>query len=176
MKPCLLIFLFAVLTIHACAANPIPPELVGSWRTADSNGILAFRPDGFGVAIGGDIGVPFQASYDPADFTITLKLQVSPADLPKGAPHPPDVKLSYDPKELAILSKDGSSVSYKRLSDKFPEALNPWEPKTPWEKEWKEAWAIGRGEGTDSEKAIDHVMEAIRLSPKDNVKLGTLWD
>lgn len=100
MKPCLLTFLFAVLAIQAPGANPIPPELVGEWRSADGNGILAFRPDGFGVVIGGPppIGDSFQASYEPGDFTITLKLQVSPGDLPKGAPHPPDVKLSYDPK------------------------------------------------------------------------------
>lgn len=67
-------------------------------------------------------------------------------------------------------------TAYKRHSDKFPEALNPWEPKTPWEKEWAKAWAIGRGAGTDSEKAIDHIAQAIRLSPKDNEKLGTLWN
>lgn len=178
MKTRLLTFLFAVFAIQGTTANPIPPELVGEWRSADGNGVLAFRADGFGAVIGGPppIGVPFQASYDPGNFTITLKLRVSPGDLPKGAPHPPDVKLSYDPKELAIKSKDGPRASYKRHSDKFPEAFNPPEPKTPWEREWAKAWAIGRGEGTDLEKAIGHVVEAIRLSPKENEKLGTLWD
>ena len=178
MKLRFITFLFPLLGNQTYGADPIPPEIVGEWRTVDGNGVLAFRPDGYGVAIGGPppIGVPFQASYEPGKFTITLKLKVSPGDLPKGAPHPPDVKLSYDPKDLTIKSKDGPSVSYKRHSETFPDAFTPWEPRTPWEKEWAKACALGRGEGTDSEKAVAHVIEAIRLSPKDNEKLGTLWD
>ena len=178
MKLCLWTLLFAVLAIRAPAANPIPAELVGEWRSVDGNGILALRPDGFGVVIGGPppIGVSFQASYEPGNLTITLKLEVSPGDLPMGAPHPPDVKLSYDPKELTIKSKESPVIAYKRHSDKFPEAFNPWEPKTPWEREWAKAWAIGRGKDTDSEAAIDHMTQAIRLSPKDNEKLGTWWN
>jgi hypothetical protein len=48
--------------------------------------------------------------------------------------------------------------------------------KPPWEQQWDRAWAIGRGQGADSGKAIRYVSEAIRLSPGDNDKLGTLWD
>jgi hypothetical protein len=178
MKTRLFTFLFATFAIQATAANPIPPDLIGEWRTPDGNGILYFRADGFGAVVGGPppIGVSFLATYDPKDSTITLKLRVSPRELPKGAPHPPDVKLSYDPKALAIKSNDGSGVSYARHSERLPKEFTPLEQRAPWEQEWAKAWDIGTGEGTDAEKAIGHVVEAIRLSPKDNEKLGTLWD
>jgi hypothetical protein len=48
--------------------------------------------------------------------------------------------------------------------------------KPRWESAWNRAWKIGRGRGTDSDKAIQFVSEAIHYSPKDNKDLPMLWD
>jgi hypothetical protein len=48
--------------------------------------------------------------------------------------------------------------------------------KPPWEANWIRAWQIGRGQGADSARAVRYVTEAIRLSPKDNSQLPTLWE
>ena len=47
--------------------------------------------------------------------------------------------------------------------------------KPRWEAAWDRAWALGRGPGTDSDKAIKYVSEAIHYSPKDNKELPVLW-
>jgi tetratricopeptide (TPR) repeat protein len=48
--------------------------------------------------------------------------------------------------------------------------------KPRWEAAWDRAWEIGRGKGTDSDKAIKYISQAIGYSPKDNPKLPMLWD
>jgi tetratricopeptide (TPR) repeat protein len=46
--------------------------------------------------------------------------------------------------------------------------------KPRWEADWDRAWAIGQGKGTNSDKAVKYVSDAIGCAPDD--KLPMLWD
>lgn len=113
-----LILVLAVLAIRAMAATPIPPDLVGEWRSPSGNGFLYLRADGLAIVIGGPppIGFPCIANYDSKSFSLTLSPRFSPADMPKGAEQPPDIKLSYNAKALTITST-GDMGPYKRYSE-----------------------------------------------------------
>jgi len=131
MKTPFLILFFAVFGIRAMAATPIPPELVGEWRGPGGNGLLYLRADGLAVVVGGPpIGFPCTANYDPKSFTLTLSPRFSPGDMPKGAGQPPDIKLSYDAKELTITST-GDMGPYKRQSEALPEPYKSFDLQAP---------------------------------------------
>jgi hypothetical protein len=122
MKTPFLVLFFAVLAIRSMATTPIPPELVGEWRSPSGNGFLYLRADGLAIVVGGPppIGCPCLATYDSKSFTLTLSPRFSPGDMPKGIEMPPDIKLSYDAKAFTITST-GDMGPYKRHSEALTE-------------------------------------------------------
>jgi hypothetical protein len=119
MNTSLQMLLWVLLSTHAIAATPIPPELVGEWRPPDGGGILYLRADGLAVLVGGPppIGVPCVAAYDPKSCVLTLTPRLSKAEVPKGAKQPPDIKLYYDAKALTISSKDAKGAFQRRSTE-----------------------------------------------------------
>ena len=121
------------------AANPIPAELVGEWRTPasheDGSAVLYLRVDGLCVGMGSKpvpIGAGGVATYDAKQLTLTLSLR-------DGAIERAQAIFRYDPESRTLKAEpggDGRSASFKRLREELPEdiksiALEIVDPKPP---------------------------------------------
>lgn len=139
MRALFFLLFFILPAIKAVAANPIPPELVGEWRTPasreDGSGILYLRPDGLSVMMGTKpvpIGAGGVATYDVKSLTLTLSLR-------EGGIERAQAIFRYDPESRTLKmepGRDGRIASFKRLREELPEdikfiALEIVDPKSP---------------------------------------------
>ena len=121
MRKLLQFFCSLFLTVHVFAADPIPSDLVGEWRTTtsrgDDYGALYVRSDGFAMIMGSKpvpIGAGGPVAYDSNTRTLMLSLREGGAELAR-------LTFLHKPKTgLLTTTMNGTTMSYQHLRKELP--------------------------------------------------------
>jgi hypothetical protein len=120
LRPLVNLITLLLVSASACAADVIPPQLVGVWATEQSllkgpylleGQAMYLDADGIGAMVGGPppIGFKIVATFDPSTNTIEF-------DAYEGKQRGPHGSLRYDPRQNTV---DSGAPEHRPMSRRF---------------------------------------------------------
>lgn len=171
MRKLLQFFCSVFLTVHVFAAEPIPSDLVGEWRTTtslgDDYGALYIRSDGFALIMGSKpvpIGAGGPVSYDSNTRTLMLSLREGGAELAR-------ITFLHDSKTgLLTATMNGTTMSYQHVRKELPSDLASAMSKAR-DLGGVAAWALGQKTMLRGEEARPKISQQVRSLPQKATSL-----